>query len=127
MYGEIISVKFEEEAAVVLEKKIVEEREHAAGLEMEIGDIRLALEEAEGRSERHLEDKKEYKANILTTQEHMRELTGERDRLRRELTDIKESNKLNEDEWRQFQSDLQARPMYLSQYFRFRVLPLPIE
>lgn len=71
-------------------------------------ELKNALMDLNERCQRQADDKKEYKANILTLQKTVDDLTIEKERIRKELGDLLHAKEQEADEWRQFQSDLQV-------------------
>lgn len=97
-----------EKTILALEERIQELERENEYLKKQSMEMRANAMELEERCQRHLDDKKEYRANIITMQKTVDDLSSERERLKRQLYDEQTLREQEAEEWRQFQADLQV-------------------
>ncbi|XP_077995228.1 cytospin-A-like [Glandiceps talaboti] len=88
----------------VIEKITAEKAE----LETEIANLKDSLEEMDLECERHLAEKQQDNATIAELQAAVNSMKQHKQDLEKAMNDCRRKNARDEDEWRQFQADLQT-------------------
>nr|XP_002730878.2 PREDICTED: cytospin-A-like [Saccoglossus kowalevskii] len=91
-----------------LQEEIEKLKAEKGELETEVGNLKDSLEEMDVECERHLAEKQQDAATIMELQQMLKTIKQQKSDIEKALFEFRRKTARDEDEWKQFQADLQT-------------------